>query len=107
MYCTVLITTKNLKEAKRIARELLELKLIACANIIKDIESLFWWDGKVQNSKEVLLVLKTKKSVFKNIVKVVKDIHSYDVPEIIALPIIAGYNSYLNWVNQSISKGKT
>jgi len=102
----VLVTAKDTSEAKRIAKALLEVKLIACANIIKDVQSLFFWDGKINKASEVLLVLKSKRSLFHKIVKVVKSVHSYEVPEIIALPIINGYNPYLKWIDRSTRKGR-
>ena len=106
MYCVVLITIKDVQEAKRIANRLLEEKLIACANIIKDVQSFFWWEGKIDQAQEVMLVLKTKRSLFGKLVKSVKKMHSYNVPEIIALPIVTGYNPYLKWISSSTIKGK-
>ena len=106
MHCIVLVTAKNTQEAKKIAKKLLEAKLIACANVIKDIESHYWWKEKIERSNEVMLVLKTKRDLFKKVVKTVKMMHSYDVPEIIALEIINGYNPYLQWIDESLKKGK-
>ena len=106
MYCVILITAKDAQEAQRIANRLLEEKLIACANIIKDVQSFFWWEGKIDQAKEVMLVIKTKRSLFARVAKAVKKAHSYNVPEIIALPIVAGYNPYLQWISASTKKGK-
>jgi periplasmic divalent cation tolerance protein len=106
MYCVVLVTTKDGEEARRIAEALLNDKLIACANILPAVTSLFWWEGKVDRSDEVLMVLKTKRALFAKLAKTVKALHSYEVPEIIALPIVSGYNPYLNWINSSTSSGK-
>jgi len=102
MYQVILITTKNVQEAKKIANLLVNDKLVACVNIIKDVQSLFWWQGKLDNAKEVLLVIKTKKSKFPKIVKAVKLLHSYSVPEIIALPIVEGNKEYLQWIEDSV-----
>jgi len=99
----VLITAKNTKEAARIANKLVAEKLIACANIINGVKSIFWWEGKVDKADEVLLILKSKKSCFAKIVKTVKKLHSYEVPEIIALPIIDGSKDYLDWVRKNCS----
>ena len=99
----ILITTKNGREANRIATTLVEKKLIACANIIKDVRSIFRWKGKIDKADEALLILKSKKRCFTEIVKVVKKYHSYDVPEIIALPIIDGNRDYLNWIKSNCS----
>lgn len=103
MYIVIFITAKNAREANKIAAKLVADKLIACANIIKGVKSIFRWQGKVDKADEVLLVLKSKKSCFPKIVKTVKSIHSYDVPEIIALPIIDGNKDYLNWIEKSCS----
>jgi len=98
----VLVTTKDKKEASQIAQGLLEAKLIACANIIEGIQSLFWWQGKIDSSQEALLILKTKKVLFKKLAARVKSLHSYKVPEIIALPITQGSNEYLQWIDSSV-----
>ena len=100
-HIVILITAKNRQEAKKIARGLLEARLIACANIMDGVESTFWWQGKIDTSKEVLLVLKTRKTLFKKILALVKSLHSYQTPEIIALPIVQGSEDYLKWVNLS------
>ena len=101
MNIIVLITAKDNSEAEKIARSLIEQKLIACANIVPGVKSFFRWEGKADNANEVLLILKTKKNLFKRVEKAVKALHSYEVPEIIALPIIEGHRPYLKWVNES------
>ncbi len=100
-YIVVLVTAKDKKEAGRIARGLLRAKLIACANIIEGVQSLFWWQGKIDMSQEVLLVLKTKKILFRKVLNQVKSLHSYQTPEIIALPLVAGSEDYLAWISSS------
>jgi periplasmic divalent cation tolerance protein len=101
MLIVIFITTKNGREAKKIATKLIEEKLIACANMIKGVNSIFHWKGKVDKASEVLLILKSKKSCFPKIIKIVKKYHSYDVPEIIAMPITDGSRDYLNWVKKN------
>ncbi len=86
----VLITCASEKEAQKIARILLEAELAACVNILPDITSVFSWEGKIQQEKEVLMMVKTLKSVFTSLEKTVKKNHSYTLPEIIALPISDG-----------------
>lgn len=98
----VFITAANKKEAKKIANDLIGKKLAACVNIVGKVDSLFWWQGKIDCAKEVLLVVKSKQSAFKKIVSLVKKLHSYEVPEIIALPIICGEKKYLEWLNGSV-----
>ena len=106
-YIVILITAKDVSEAERIARALLEEKLIACANIVKDVKSLFRWEGKIDAAQEVILVLKTRRALFAKLVKTVKMVHSYSVPEIIALPIVSGYNPYLKWIDDSTKQRKS
>ena len=95
----IFITTSTEKEAKRICDKLLNEKLVACVNIIKGINSHFWWQDKIEFSNEMLLIAKTKSQFFNDIVKLVKKLHSYEVPEIIAIPIVAGSKEYLRWIN--------
>jgi periplasmic divalent cation tolerance protein len=101
-FTVILVTAKNKKEAVKIARGLLEAKLVACANIVDSVQSLFWWQGKIDSSKEVLLILKTKKLLFKKVAAKVKSLHSYQTPEIIGLPIVNGSEDYLSWINSSV-----
>lgn len=101
MHIVIFITTKNKREANKIAKKLVAEKLIACANIVDGIQSKYWWQGKVCNDTEALMVIKSKKSLLTKITKVVKSCHSYSVPEIIALPIVGGNKDYLKWIDQS------
>ena len=104
MYIVIFITAGNRKEAKRIADSLLRKKLAACINIVDRIESFFWWQKKIDSNKEVLLIVKSRKDKLQKIITCVKSAHSYEVPEIIALPIVGGYKPYLNWINDSLRK---
>ena len=96
----VLITTSDEVEAVRIARALVEARLAGCVNIIKDIRSIYNWQGKVEDENEVLMVVKTRESLFDPLMEKVKELHSYTVPEIIALPIIQGSEDYLKWLKE-------
>ena len=102
MHRAIFITCPSKKEARTIARELIKRKLAACVNIIDRVESLFWWQGNVDSAKEVLLMVKSKKALFPRIVRAVKSKHSYDVPEIIAVPIVDGFAPYLRWIDESV-----
>ena len=104
MYIVILVTAKDKIEAQKIASKLVSEKLVACANIIDNVRSIFWWESKVDSANEVLLIFKSKKTLFKKIEKTVKSIHSYSVPEIIALPIIVGEKTYLKWIEDSVKK---
>ncbi len=100
------VTAKDVPQAQKIADALVLDKLIACANIIPGVQSIFSWQGKVDKGKEVLLILKTKKILFKKVAARVKALHSYQTPEIIALPIIDGSRDYLQWIDASVQKGR-
>ncbi|MBI5819920.1 MAG: divalent-cation tolerance protein CutA [Verrucomicrobia bacterium] len=102
-YCVVFITAASRREARRIARLLLERRLVACANIIPGVESHYWWEGKIDHAREWLLVMKTRRSRFRAVERAVKQLHSYQVPEIIALPLAAGQADYLRWMDASLS----
>ncbi|TRZ94913.1 divalent-cation tolerance protein CutA [bacterium] len=98
----VLVTCASLKEAKYIAEGLIKNKLAACVNILEKVESIFRWQAKVETAGEVLLMIKSKKSILPKLIKLVKSRHSYKVPEIIAIPIIAGEKNYLRWLDESL-----
>jgi periplasmic divalent cation tolerance protein len=102
MYIVVLVTAKNKKEAQKISAGLIKAKLAACVNIVDKVSSIFFWAGKIDQAKESLLVIKSKKEKLTKIIKLVKSLHSYDVPEIIALPIIAGDKPYLRWIDAAL-----
>ncbi|MFA5088526.1 MAG: divalent-cation tolerance protein CutA [Candidatus Omnitrophota bacterium] len=106
MHIVVFITAKDKEEAKNIARHLVEARLAACVNILDGVESIFWWEGKMDGAPEALLIVKSKKDLLKKIIKLVKSVHSYAVPEIIALPIVGGSDDYLKWIDQSVGKDK-
>ncbi len=99
-HIVIYITTSSISEAKKIGRTLVQEELVACSNIISPIHSIYSWQGKICNDKEAMMVLKTKKKLFKQIVNRVEELHSYDVPEIIAMPIIEGSGKYLSWINE-------
>jgi len=99
-HVVIYITTGSESEAEKIGHTLVEEKLVACSNIISPIRSIYSWQGKICDDKEALMMLKTKKELFKQIIKRVEELHSYDVPEIIAIPIIDGSSKYLSWINE-------
>ena len=101
MYIVVFVTAKDVTEAQKIAEALVNGKLAACVNIVDGVKSIFTWQGKVDKADEALLILKSRKSLFPKIVAQVKKLHSYDCPEVIALPIVGGNKDYLNWIKDS------
>jgi len=94
----VFITASKEQEAATIARALVEDRLAGCVNIVKNIRSIYSWEGKIEDEREVLMIAKTKKKLFKPLVKKVKEIHSYSVPEVIAVPVTEGSADYLKWL---------
>jgi len=94
----VFITASNEDEAAKIAKALVESKLAACVNIVRNIRSIYLWQGKIQDEPEVLMIVKTQKKLFSALSARVKELHSYTVPEIIALPIVEGSEDYLKWL---------
>ena len=100
----VLITTATEEEAHKIAELLVNQRKAACVNIVSRVNSLFWWQGKLDSAQESLLIIKTKASLLPEIVEIVKRVHSYEVPEIIALPIISGNEDYLRWIDSEVEE---
>ena len=98
-FILILVTTSSEEEAKKIAFSLIEKKNAACVNLIKSIESIYRWKEKISDEKEVLMLIKTRKKLYKSVEEEVKKLHSYEVPEIIALPIISGSKDYLYWLD--------
>ncbi len=98
----IFITTTSDEESKKIANILLEARKVACVNIVPKISSFFWWQERLDSAQEHLLICKTKASLLKEIVRLVKENHSYEVPEIIAVPIIGGNPDYLEWIGKEV-----
>ena len=99
----IYITTGTYEEAQKISTRLLEERKVACATIVPEVHSHYWWNGSIETGKESLLILKTKSSTFPLIVDIVKELHSYEVPEIIALPIIAVNERYSAWIDNEVT----
>ncbi|MGC9069732.1 MAG: divalent-cation tolerance protein CutA [Elusimicrobiales bacterium] len=97
-YSVCLITVDSFKLANEIANGLVKEKLAACVNIIKGIKSIYRWQGRIEDSNELMLIIKTKRRLAKDVIRYVKEKHTYSVPEIIFLPIIVGNEDYLNWI---------
>lgn len=97
----VYITAPSEDAAAVIARALVEQKLAACVNIVRNIRSIYSWQGKIEDDAEVLMIVKTQKKHFTALSEKVKELHSYDIPEIIALPILKGSDDYLEWIKAS------
>jgi len=103
-YLIILSTCKDFEEAKNISLTLLNKKLAACINIFP-IHSFYFWKGKIEESKEQLLIIKTTLELKQEVEKCIKEIHSYEIPEILALKIEFGSKEYLKWLEESIKNG--
>jgi len=101
-YAMVIVTTSKLEEAEHIAKMLVKKSLAACVNIVPKIRSIYRWEGKVEHSRETLMIIKTVESKVKKLKKQIKKLHSYDVPEIIVLKIDDGDDNYLDWINSVV-----
>ena len=95
----ILITTSSEGEARKVADLLLNERKAACVNIVPKVESLFWWQGNIELVQENLLIVKTNTAKLKEITDLIKKVHTYEVPEIIALPIIGGNEDYIKWLD--------
>lgn len=98
----VLMTAANGEEAARLADLLIGAHLAACVQILPEIESVYRWQGKIERQAEILLLAKTTRSKFEELEREVRALHSYDTPEIIAVPIVAGSTPYLEWLSESV-----
>ena len=95
------VTCKDRKQASSIARALVKEKLAACVNVVPGIASIYRWNGKVEEAREVLLVIKSRRALSRKLSDRVRALHSYDVPEVVTIPIAGGNPAYLRWVRQS------
>jgi len=103
-FVVVFVTVGSSKEGERLARALVEEQLAACVNRIKGIQSIYRWQGQVEQSEEELLVIKSRRDLFDRLKKRVQELHSYSVPEIIALPIVDGNENYLRWLEEELMR---
>ncbi len=101
-YVVCFVTASSSEEAKKIAVALVEEKHAACVNIVPGVESVYQWEGKIETGAELLLIIKTQKTKIPALIKRVKTLHSYSVPEVISLPILSGNRDYLNWIRASV-----
>jgi periplasmic divalent cation tolerance protein len=98
----VLMMAGSQEEAQKIAAALVREMLAACVNVVPGVSSVYWWEGQVQQDEEWLLIAKTRRDVLDDLVRRVQALHSYDVPEIIALPLVGGSQAYLKWIDSVV-----
>lgn len=96
--CSVYLTTSNREEAVSIGRKMVELKLAACANIMDNLTSIYYWENTLQEETESAVLLKTKRSLFNELENMIKELHSYENPCIVAFPVLDASNEYVEWV---------
>jgi periplasmic divalent cation tolerance protein len=105
-HAVVLVTASSAEEAERIGRALVDERLAACANVVPGVVSTYWWQGRVEAAEEALIILKTRQDLVGRLTDRVKALHSYTVPEVIALPIVEGNPDYLRWIDESVAAGE-
>lgn len=104
MFYIVLSTAKDKNEAGLIVEKLVSERLIACANVIDGVSSTYWWKEKIERASEVIMVMKTSREKLDDLFRRIKELHSYEVPEIIAIPIEKGLPEYLGWIKESLGE---
>lgn len=104
-FIVVFVTVGSGAEADRLAHALVEERLAACVNRVKGVKSVYRWQGKVEESEEELLIIKTRSQLFDRLRERVQALHSYEVPEVIALPILAANEDYLKWLGEQLIAG--
>jgi len=100
----VLVTTSSLEEGQTIARVLVDERLAACVNVVPGVRSFFFWEGRVQEEAEALLLIKTRRERYEALQRRILELHGYSVPEVLALPVEAGSPSYLAWVGETVRR---
>jgi len=105
-FAIILTTASGEKEGRSIANTLVEKQLAACVNIIPKISSVYRWEGQIQSESEVLLLIKTTKDLEAEVYREVQNVHSYDIPELITLPITNGSEPYLDWMTNAVRKNR-
>lgn len=103
---SIYITAPNMEEATRLGRTLVEERLVACVNVIDHMTSIYWWQGKIEQSGEVAMIAKTRQELVEPLIARVKELHSYECPCVIALPITAGNPDYLAWIQNETRSTK-
>ena len=96
----VFVTVPGLKEGRRISKEILTSRLAACVTVVPDVRSMYWWEGKIVRASEAMLLVKTTKIQYQKLERKIMELHPYQVPEIIAIPLVEGLPQYLGWIKR-------
>ena len=99
-----LTTCGSPEEAARLAQELVSRRLAACVNVVSGVRSFYWWDDRIQDGNELLLVIKTRVELLPQLQHALVELHSYEVPEFIVLPVVDGSTAYLDWIDASLTR---
>lgn len=103
-YIQVLTTAGTKEDAQKIAQSLVEKRLAGCVQVVGPIASTYWWEGSLENAEEWLCIIKSRKDLYKELEKAIQQIHPYRVPEILAIPVVDGSQSYLEWLDGEVKK---
>lgn len=98
----MLVTAGSMEEASKIGKALVEKRLAACCSIIPEIQSIYWWNGKITEEAEVLLLIKTIKAAEADLFELINELHSYELPEMISLPLNSGFDKYFKWIDENV-----
>lgn len=101
------VTAPDMETARRIGRVVVERRLAACVNILPGMESVYWWDGAVQNEREVVLLAKTRSEVFEAFTECVVELHPYEIPCVVAVPLVGGHEPFLSWIRRETAREKS
>jgi periplasmic divalent cation tolerance protein len=96
-------TCSSPEEAKKLARHLVEARLAACVNVVSGVDSFYWWQGQVAEEAEILLLIKTSRELFGRLRAEWESLHSYEIPELVAVPIVEGAANYLDWMERELT----
>jgi periplasmic divalent cation tolerance protein len=102
----VLSTCASPQEAERLARSLVEQRLAACVIVLPGVASHYWWQGRIETAEECLLLIKSSRESFDQLRSAIEQVHSYEIPEVIALPVVDGAANYLNWIDLNLAAGQ-
>ena len=105
-YVVIFVTVPNRDLGIELARYLVGSKLVACVNVIDGLRSVYYWEGRVEEDNEALLIIKTRRDKLDDVIKIIREKHPYKVPEVIALPIIGGLREYLGWIDEAVGPSK-